>query len=137
MIALALYGFLLFWINKIWLSNKHILYLLCAINESFVFSAFYMLYLETALFCTKPSAQIFLCHVTYVRYCNCFRWFALQHYWSLITQSARNFSLILFKVETLAWSQFAQKQTFEKDALKVSYPMDLYHCVLSLNYTLI
>ena len=27
-----------------------------------------MLYLEIALFCTKPRAQIFLCHMTDVKY---------------------------------------------------------------------
>ena len=32
-----------------------------------VYSAFYRLYLEITLFCTKPSEQIIYCHVTGVK----------------------------------------------------------------------
>ena len=39
----------------------------------------------------------------------CTNFLVSRHYWSLITPSFRNFSLILSKVETLAWSQLAQK----------------------------
>ena len=35
-----------------------------------VFCAFYRLYPEITCFCNKPSGQIFLCHVTDVRYYN-------------------------------------------------------------------
>ena len=38
-----------------------------------VFSTFYRLYLEITCFCNKPSGQIFLCHVTDVKYYNSFR----------------------------------------------------------------
>ena len=69
-----------------------------------VFSAFCRLYLEIALFCTKPSAQIFLCHLTDVK-CYDFWLIGSRHYWSLITPGFRNFSLILYKAEMLAWSQ--------------------------------
>ena len=54
-----------------------------------------MLCQEIALqtvFCTKTSAQIFLCYVTDVRYYDCFRWIASRHYWSLITPGFKNVS---------------------------------------------
>lgn len=56
--------------NKILFSNKHVSYVsvsFYSINYSFdavAFSAFYRLYLEITLFCTKPSQQLIYCHVT-------------------------------------------------------------------------
>ena len=59
-----------------------------------VFSAFYRLYPEINCFCNKPSRQIFLCHVTDVRYYDSLRsMYHWWHYWSLVNLSFRNFSL--------------------------------------------
>ena len=62
-----------------------------------VFSALYRLYLEITLFCTKLSEQIVYCHVTDVK---------MLRFFQFIEQ--RDFSLILTKVEMLAWSQLVQ-----------------------------
>ena len=73
-----------------------------------VFNAFYRLYLEITFFCNKPSGQIFVSRDR----CQMLRLFSVistRHYWSLITPSFRNFSLILSKVESSSWSQLVQK----------------------------
>ena len=84
-----------------------------------VYSAFYRLYLEITLFCTKPSEQIIYCHVTDVKMSRFLSNLLNNHTIGLVSPHFRNFSLILSKVEMLAWNQLVQKWNFEKNALKV------------------
>ena len=100
--------FLLFY--KISLSNKPTK--IFTVNSCF--QCFYRLYLEKhclilhqTLFCAKASAQIFLCHVTGIKY-YCKFWLSASRCYkcrSLIIPSFRNFSLILSKVLYKCWCE--------------------------------
>ena len=77
-----------------------------------VFSPFYRLYLEMAIFCTNPVHKCSFV-TRQMQNVSSFWLIASRHYWSLITPSFGNYPLILFKVEMLVWSQLVQKETFE------------------------
>ena len=88
--------------------------LFCAMNLSIVFSAFYMLFLETTSFCTSPIEQIIPCHVTEFKM---LLFFGLLHhdYWSLISPSFRNSSKYL---ATKCWREVSRCKTrhsYKKD----------------------
>ena len=95
----------------------------CAISQvwqlTLVFSAFHRLFGNNLILYHTHLSNHPPCHVTEVKMSRFFWFIASRHYWSLITPSFRNFSRILFKVESSSWSQFVQNQTFEKNALSL------------------